>query len=120
MIPFRQKILNAENGDCLKTCIASILRCPPRVVPDFKGEDWVEQFEEWLWQKKKRLFIIKPESDVRFPAYATHAIGVGKSPRGEHKHAVVLEIKDQEYKGVHDPHPSDGGIDTLDYIIYFC
>jgi hypothetical protein len=112
MIPVDQREVDAEVGDCLKCCVASILELPYETVPHFvKADRWygVPWFHG-LWDFLKPMGLDAhcfngenwSETDPEF------AIVTGKSPRFKGiYHAVVY----QRGKGlVFDPHPSRAGI----------
>ena len=107
MKPVKQLICNNENGDCFRACVASILERPVESVPNFVRKN---QTDEELWKLHNSwaanenfryvlIFLEKNRWDVLDNIFC---IASGKSPRGEHYHAVVW------HNGIiHDPHPSN-------------
>lgn len=99
MKPVDQTFLKPPEGNCFAACVASILEVPLEALPNFKGENWCDLWNQWLEPLNLRLLMIEHRQWLeRPPGYAI--VGVD-SPRGDWLHAVVC--KDGEI--VHDPHP---------------
>ena len=120
MKPVNQTILNSENGDCMRACVASVLEWPLNSVPNFM-EDGPDHFndrlDEWAGKHGITILDVRIEDEAAFlRAFRnTYLIAFGQSPRFDCNHAVV-------YKGnkmVHDPHPSKEGIKDLQGVSLF-
>ncbi|MGB3413618.1 MAG: hypothetical protein WBA28_02770 [Microbacteriaceae bacterium] len=99
-------------GDCYRACLATITRLQPEQLrhyaQDCPDSWWPESQKDvkHLTGLQLECFVtgsIPPENEGLL------AIGVGKSPRGDWKHAVVIDPV--TLRVVHDPHPSRAGID---------
>ncbi|MBD3268527.1 hypothetical protein GF373_17805 [bacterium] len=92
MKPTYQTRLTPPDGNCLAACLASIFEVPLSTVEfDVQADDWQEQMDDML----RREFCCGTvefeakdiKADLRGPR-GWHLIE-GKSPRGEHWHAIV-------------------------------
>jgi len=86
-------------------------------VPDFKGNEWFENFQKWLGPMGfYALFYECPNGlpDWFVETGITAICGID-SPRGDFMHAVIAQGKEV----LHDPHPDQDGYDKLikDFII---
>lgn len=119
MIPVKQSKLYAKDGihsgNCYAACIASLLDLPLWMVPPFedmfaRGE-WRERTDVWL----AKMFHVRmcrkwehiPEQLPKF------YIANGPSPRGV-DHSVIFS----NGKLIHDPHPSDAGIEKVEWVYW--
>jgi len=109
-------------GNCLATCIASILDKQPEMVPnievfympgDSKKDDpmWLDVLNIWLCNKHSSI-IIKSRNVEDLPQ-RDYFISRGVSPRGT-RHCIVTS---KTYPA-HDPHPSGEGLTEIDYYLY--
>lgn len=105
----------AENGDCFRCCVASLLDVPREYVPHFMSranEDrWFEMLGEFLIPHE--LIYVRMGSEfLSWIPKGSHplVIASGPSPRGPYRHAVVGELSWVGYRTVHDPHPSRAGL----------
>jgi len=113
-------------GDCYRTAIACLLEMERDEVPHF-----VHLYPEelaWWWASVKFIEMIRPGwtlrvGDPEFPFYhpknriaPKKVIGVGRSPRGEFGHAVILSALTGVL--IHDPYPGNAGLRTLDQIFF--
>jgi hypothetical protein len=100
MKPVEQTYLTYPDGNCFAACVASVLELPLEAVPDFKGEGWLDRWQEWLAKHNLTFvnFHIDPADEWRPPGYSLLA---ADSPRGAWLHSVVC------HNGtiVFDPHP---------------
>ena len=115
MTPKKQKYLHipdSQNGDCWRTCVASILNCDVEVFPYHNGDiTWPEEWKEMLSILKGMGYYYDsiPVSSVAIGllnCFDTdgYCIAIGPSNRGV-THAVVWK------NGIaHDPHPDNTGI----------
>ena len=113
MKPVMQRIIDSKNGDCLKCCVASLLELPYEKVPNFVEElDW-----NYAMQKFLKTYNMYPLYLQRTdPLYQkVNYIATGKSFRGDFHHAIIMNGNDM----VHDPHPSNLGIENFQHIIVF-
>ena len=94
-----QKVVNAETGDCMQACLASLLRIPIEDVPTFHGSN----APAWNWLFQRGLWIKRVIVDCGFAAPPGYGIGTVKSKLFPGKeHAVVV----LDGKIVWDPSPS--------------
>jgi hypothetical protein len=135
MIPHIQTEFSDGIGNCLATCIASILDLPMDAVPNFVAIQnisnsgcAVEMADRWLRENHGKRFIAVelyggagPVTNQSFLNRLSHknkdelVILSGESPRktvdGKAKfHAVVGRAKCWGFEIVHDPHPDGTGI----------
>lgn len=91
-------------GNCLAACVASILELPISQVPNFSftpnGEDWYED-KLLTWLKTRGFTALFVKYDPELGRLGCYCVASGKSPRGDHLHAVVYK----DGKVVWDPHP---------------
>jgi hypothetical protein len=133
MIPYIQTNISDKTGNCLATCIASILEVPLESVPNFAELDsehtcMVTLADKWLRENHSKRFISfeiydrsGPKTDVTIYNRLSHmmkqelVILSGQSPRktvdGKIKfHAVIGTPNGWGFEVVHDPHPDGTGI----------
>ncbi len=114
--------LRLTYGNCLTTCVASILDVQPEMVPnielfymagDSKKEEpiWLDVLNIWLWNKYGYM-LIKTRDKTELPA-RDYFIARGMSPRGS-RHCICMSKQFQP----HDPHPSGEGLTEIDYYMY--
>ncbi len=121
MTPHKQTVLYGKqsigNGNCLATCVASILDLPIWMVPPFEQmfaheEPHTSRLKQWL----HRFFNLdlRWTEDLNDPELPEFYIACGPTPRGT-KHACIYS------KGVlvSDPHYSNEGLVKVDYAYYF-
>jgi hypothetical protein len=97
---------DAEHGNCVPACVASILELPLEAVPHFAalhGPYFMKQMRAWIEANGFELCYLNGAGT--WPAGA-HSIATGKSPRGDFLHSVVWKGR----KMAHDPHPSRAGL----------
>jgi hypothetical protein len=93
--------------------VASLLELPYEKVPNFVEElDW-----NYAMQKFLKTYNMYPLYLQRTdPLYQkVNYIATGKSFRGDFHHAIIMNGNDM----VHDPHPSNLGIENFQHIIVF-
>lgn len=133
MIPVMQR----EDSDCLRCCLASIFEIPweeaPDTNPDRVGFSQHNVVNDWLkarglveWQLDdsanppvlRRTTLDGKPDDRKWPyPLATHYIGSGPSPRDKDDHCVVMKLG----RIVHDPHPDQNmTIDRIERIYIYC
>jgi hypothetical protein len=102
----------AHAGNCLVACLASLLEIPLWMVPPFDemfgAFAIINRVNQWLDQFAN-LEMVQLEGH-QLDKLPTFYIASGQSPRGI-LHATI-------YSGgqlVHDPHPSDGGLSTVEF-----
>lgn len=116
---YKQTILHTEatNGNCWATCLACLLDLDAIPELDIMANDWWEQSEKLANSKGLTLFEVA-WSGGRFQP--RDCILSGDSPRGKFKHSVIGKLNASAEKAwvdfIHDPHPSDDFINTVDYI----
>lgn len=117
MIPLTQTLFsdpeNHLRGNCLQTCIASILELPLEKVPHFVsfGDEWFTKLWEWFQEYGMMPIFVTPKDQHKAVGFT---VGTGPGPRG-FRHAVVCY--DREI--VHDPHPSRAGLTSIDEWLTF-
>jgi len=112
MKPVDQTRFGVTDGNCMESCVASILELDLADVPDLGtcAEGWLRRLNDWL--APKGLAYV----EMSVPAHGPYARGVpcimsGESPRfPDVDHACVGETERQGAKVVHDPHPSRAGL----------
>lgn len=117
MTPVKQtKLYSADgihNGNCYAACIASLLDLPLWMVPPFEdmfgrgSGQWRDRCDEWLARMFKLEIVLRDGHSADLPE---HYIANGKSARGV-LHSVIYRAGEI----VHDPHPSDSGIESVEY-----
>lgn len=136
MIKVYQKIIDADKGDCLSACTASLFELPLEEVPNFfypYGEE-IEDYEKRFWQRFIRF--IKTKLDIPYfmswanpnaPEYVSAKTnnfdckfdslkeqeGIGGlflasvySPKYWKKGQTHAVIIDKDFNIVHDPNPN--------------
>lgn len=121
MKPVDQAHLNhgqegAENGDCFRACVASVMERAVEDVPHFCSKEnessWWDILVDWLDLEGWACVLVEAKNDAdepfRWPYFpnSVYYLAGGMSPRG-FLHSVVY----RDCKMVHDPHPSRDGID---------
>ncbi len=101
------------NGNCLAACMASLLEIPLWMVPPFDQmfgrRDWYGRQDEWLERMFQLEFCREDGHPVdKLPEFY---IAVGRSSRGV-LHAVIYSSGAL----VHDPHPSNEGIISVESV----
>ena len=115
----------AENGDCLRACVASLLELPRDEVPHFLRHpeaEYLTRIHEYfngrglLWQCFRWDKSLCDHFGPRYPL----VIAGGKSPRGAWGHFVVAEIYRGGIRTIHDPHPSNLGLlgEPEDFVMF--
>lgn len=102
---------------CFQAAVATVLDLPASDVPDFcapgfNGRDWWGGFLAWcLCRGLMAVEFRLRETEICFAELPDGLICIlsGKSPRGIN-HSVVAKHVNGEFKIVHDPHPSRGGL----------
>lgn len=114
----------------MAACVASIIECEFEDVPQcFHGDTWDHVAQrEWLkgrgWGMAEHKIL---EQSMWPPTEGMLCIVSGKSPRGDHKHAVVAKTHydTHPFSVVHDPYGStinlpyaiDGEIEIVTWLI---
>ncbi|MCW2922241.1 MAG: ArV1 [Thermoleophilia bacterium] len=98
-------------GNCWSACIASILEVPIAEVPTFVAhDDWWERAQAWLRERGFGIYPLPPQvldaMGIGPQALDCWYIACGRSPRGEHQHAVVASGQ----RVAHDPNPERTGL----------
>lgn len=115
MKPVDQDQVGVDNprANCLMAAVASIVECDLGTLPDVyeheeRGLAWWGVLVEALRPHGFVPVAYDAANPALFPPIAPpgYHIGVGKSPRSEQDHAVVL----LDGQLVHDPHPSRAGL----------
>ena len=115
----RQTIFNNKNGNCFQACIASMLGLSLSEVPNFAecGDEWWASFRRWA------LGMMYSPLEINWPigkgAHGQHVFpnsgqvcwAVGKSPRGDWLHAILVVWANDCWELLHDPHPDNMGLD---------
>lgn len=131
-----QTDFSAGAGNALQACIATMLgRETLKEVPNFVAEggaDYMDFVNEFLSKNTPPLALVKvplgPDGKLPHPvAPGTRCVLVGKSPRGDFKHAVVATVTEGSRAGgpqgpsfqshntlacVHDPHPDGSNVEA--------
>lgn len=115
----RKHAIDGEEGDCLMASVASILECDLDELPPLLrqyDDHWLAIVGDAVMRRGFRLILCGNEPPVDPPGYA---IGLGESPRASNgyteRHAVVA----LDGHVVHDPDPSRGGLEKIEYWLLF-
>jgi hypothetical protein len=111
---------DGQPGDCLRAAVASLAGVDYDQVPHFAGagESWWDDMCAWA-TGRGRKFVCVPVVDGTIrqafadPDVDRWVIGSGPSPRGPWQHVVIV---DMDLRLVHDPHPSDAGLLSVDEV----
>lgn len=109
-------------GNCFAACVASILGADLEHVPNFvvADYDWMISANRWLAEHYGLVLVDRDVADHAMADWNGLVNGIwcilsGKSPRGDHSHAVVgrYHINDDGhwFSLVHDPHPDQTFLD---------
>ena len=95
----------AEQGDCMAACLASIFEVTLDDVPDFTGTinggDWFFELQKWLKAKNLSLLML-PAKPLDVPAgYAMAAVLSKTLAKPEDGHMIVVK----NGLPIHDPNP---------------
>ena len=128
MKTLKQTIFNGKEGNCFAACIATVFEVGLDEVPNFAafGSEWWDKLQDWL--KPRNLAFIELEAKGgEMPAIPLLPDGVlclacGMAARG-FNNSVVVKYRSRDGKHwvelVHDPHPSDDGLQDTKYIGWF-
>lgn len=106
-----------EKGNCFSACLATMLGLQIEDVPNFfdlsDGDDdlWWASVREWLKPRNLGLLTINANQELLYKFPGAYLIVAGKSIRDRY-HAVIYKNGEM----VHDPHPSNAGLETIEYI----
>lgn len=103
----------AEAGDCLSACIATVLDIPLDDVPVFVASPhWFAELNEWMDNRGLALVFLQFDDGTWpwIPPDNLPLIVGGPSPRGPWGHAVVGIWRGAAMEVLHDPHPSRAGL----------
>lgn len=115
MTPVFQTKFGPEEGNCFRSCVASILDVTLEDLPEFTPKDG--QNHEWrvilnTWLLERGLSY----SEFRYYTFDKSLlpdmgfyIAIGYAPGSDFRHLHAVVHKNQEI--VHDPHPDGKGID---------
>ena len=109
-----QRRIDSVAGDCFAACVASLLELDLDTVPNFvaaKG-NWIDIANDWAATRNFQ-FVWWSASHGCIPA-GNHIL-VGKSPRGDYSHAIVVNGPGYAEDIVHDPHPSRAGVEKWQF-----
>lgn len=115
---YRQTIFGSVEGDCDRTCLATLIGMHPHDIPNFAAlqDQWGEACAAWLAERgwhRAAYNVPRPDVSAWWIERGIH-IAVGKSPRGDYNHAVLIYVTDVNpftFTFVHDPHPDDTFLD---------
>ena len=127
MTPVFQTIIDPENGDCERACVATILDLPIEDVPNFVEKDCVWWERDWIVARGYAIIEPKRETGPHDYVYTglrnlaaiatvpsqkypggTHVIVVGWRPHPDHpEHALECFV-------VHDPNPGNKPYEDID------
>lgn len=113
-----KKVFQTKKDDCFRACIASILGCFIDKIPDFTKNGHENFHNEWSsWEKDQGLLLLDVElsKDAIERMKGIAMIAVGKSPRNDFDHAVIVKNN----KLIHDPHKDGNGIGIEGKIKYY-
>ena len=122
MIPIKQTLFGEIKGNCFPASLASILEVSIESVPHFcflyNADNWFIETNKWLTKNfgLSLIGITMPEN-IKHEIFQSpvYYMITGKSPRGQFDHCCVGYMG----KLVHDPHPSNDGLETIKYYEFF-
>jgi len=110
-------------GNCMRACLASMLEIDIDSIPaieDMSNEEWFGEFCKWLDSVGLEYEGMKnnPTSfDLdNYEGIDGYMMVGGKSPRQHVKAGHGVVFNKSEF--VHDPHPSNEGILSIDYVYF--
>lgn len=121
----KQTDISTVTGNCFHTCVACVLGLELSEMPSFSpqnpgGEEngtWFTPWKQWFLDNNigwfEYIFECWPEQNTKFQlGDGQLCILSGKSPRGDHNHAVVAKYEQSPdlswgFQLYHDPHPDD-------------
>lgn len=89
MIPVRQRIVDAQRGDCLKACVASVLELPYEDVPHFAVGEWKlnpmtgEKPKDVGWSSALNDWLLRGGWPLRVVALYYHRRDLPSLPKGK-------------------------------------
>lgn len=111
-----RRVYQKTPTSCMAACIASIIECEFEDVPNcFHAETW-DHFEQRFWLSTRGWGMAEHkmlEQSMWPPTGGMLCIVSGKSPRGDHKHAVVARTEydtTDPFEVVHDPFRIDSNL----------
>lgn len=138
MVPQKQIVFTEGIGDCVRTCIASLLDMSIDDVPNFmdNADDWYTPAKRWLKDRGKKFIELRYYNEIGDPLTdmvtlnrawvgdGEYVMLLGKSPRpkkdGSTKyHAVVGQTSGWGFDIVHDPHPDNTNIVGEPYAVFW-
>ena len=107
----------AEQGDCMRACIASIFEIGLEDAPDFAGSinggGWFFRLQQWLHQRNLSLLML-PAKPFDVPAgYCMAAVKSLILPNPDDGHMVVLK----DGLLAHDPNLANAGRMPDEYVV---
>lgn len=121
----QNQLIQNENGDCLRACLANLLEYPIARVPHFLGMEgkagewdvWWLELQSWLKQRGYFFLVMALPENVPWYEipYEAPCIFMGKTQKGVY-HAVIGEVgKDgKSWKILHDPLVGSSGVAALE------
>jgi hypothetical protein len=108
MTPVFQTNIHNEstNGNCMRASLASLFELKIDDIPKFenmKKNSWRREFNFWL---KSMNILLKEEYEA--PRDNQFYISIGMTNRG-----VLHCVVSQSGKMIHDPHPSQDGLENI-------
>mmetsp|Transcript_64937 Transcript_64937/g.154935 ORF Transcript_64937/g.154935 Transcript_64937/m.154935 type:complete len:137 (+) Transcript_64937:149-559(+) len=106
-----QNDFSPGTGNALQACVASVMELPLNAVPNFITDaDPYAALHRFSAEKGLGFFKVETtDGALPFPPSTpdkqVFCILAGKSPRGDHKHAVVGVAKGRSLECLADPHP---------------
>jgi len=115
----------AEQGNCMAACLASIFECSLEDVPDFAGSivggGWFFHLQKWLAERNLSLLML-PAKPIDVPAgYAMAAVKSMTLANPDDGHMVVVNNGTL----AHDPNPKNTGkspdaYEVMEYWAFTC
>jgi hypothetical protein len=109
-----QTVFEANKGNALQACVASIFGASMDNVPNFiEADNYADAIADFVYTNYGLTFVKfsqnKNELDFKVQN-ETWILAAGKSPRGNFKHVVVSKIVDKKITLLHDPYPDGEGL----------
>ena len=113
----------AEQGDCIRACLASIFEISLAEAPDFAGEinngKWFLHLERWLAERNLELIILPLAALAAPPLYAPYLEGRKSTTLSVPSDGHVVVCVNGTV--VHDPNPKAQALgDTEEFWFFVC
>ena len=110
------RVMQANGGDCMRACVASLFNIALSEVPDLSDHGWQTELREWARPRGYGFVTIEcPNEDVFRDSFSDGFLIVAGQSARDRLHAVIYK----DGKLWHDPHPASTGIDRVRQVDFF-